>query len=147
MWIPFTALIIGMLGMPEGEYAWSELPPLARVSLIVGGLFALASMALLIGAPIAGAAMNRETLRNGLLASARILEVSDTGTTINQNPLVRFLLEVRPGDRPVFQAETEKLVSRLLIPQFQPGASVSVRYDPKTRSVAILDEPPSAGSP
>jgi hypothetical protein len=67
------------------------------------------------------------------------MKVWDTGTTINQDPLVRMVLEVHPPGGAPFQAETERLVSRLQIPQIQPGMVVEVKYDPATNAVALAD--------
>ena len=39
-----------------------------------------------------------------------------------------------------FQAEAERLISRLEIHQFQPGVVVQVRYDPDSGNVAVVDE-------
>jgi hypothetical protein len=39
----------------------------------------------------------------------------------------------------VFQAETERLISRLEVVQVQPGATVKVRFDPATHAVALAD--------
>jgi hypothetical protein len=140
MWIPFATLMIAMFGLPEGEYDWSELPILARYSLVIGGLFAAASTILLVGAPIVSGLHSHAILDQGLPAEAIILKITDTGTTINNNPVVRLLLEVHPPNQPVFQAETERLISRLEIPQVQPGASVSVKYDPASQAVALVEE-------
>ncbi|HEX9680090.1 MAG TPA: DUF3592 domain-containing protein [Anaerolineales bacterium] len=146
MWIPFGTMFVGMIGLPEGSYAWAELPALARYSLLVGGVLAAASTVLLVGAPIASGMTNRSLVARGQPADARILKIWDTGTTINQNPVVRMLLEVRPPGGSTFQAETERLISRLQIPQVQPGAVVRVRYDPQSKAVAIVDaEAPEAG--
>jgi len=136
MWIPFASLI----GLPDGDHAWSELPLFTRYSLGVSGVLAVASTLLLVGAPIVSAIHNNTVLADGLPAQATILEVSDTGTTINDDPVVRLLLQVRPPDRPTFQAETERLISRLQIPQVKPGAVVQVKYDPASHDVALLDE-------
>jgi hypothetical protein len=132
MWIPFVA---GLIARPAGDHAWSEL------FLVVSGVLFVASILLLTGAPIVSAIHNRAVLANGLPAQATILKVSDTGTTINNDPVVRLLLEVQPPDQPTFQAETERLISRLQIPQVQPGAVVQVKYDPASRAVALLDLP------
>lgn len=140
MWLPFTTLMIAMVRMPEGEYAWTELPLLARFSILIGGAFAGAAAILLVGAPIVSGLQNRAVLNQGLPAEAIILKVTDTGTTINNNPVVRLLLEVHPPNQPIFQAEAERLISRLQIPQVQPGAIVQVKYDPASQSVALGDE-------
>lgn len=136
MWIPFVTLI----SLPSGEYAWSELPQLTQYGLTVSGLLCAASSLLLVGAPIISSIRNRAVLDRGLPAQATILEISDTGTTINNNPVVKLLLEVQtPGGLP-FQAEAERLISRLDIPQFQPGAVVPARYDPESGEVALVDD-------
>jgi hypothetical protein len=66
----------------------------------------------------------------GVPAQATIIRIWDTGTTINDNPVVGFLLEVHPANQPAYQAETKSMIPRLAIPQFQPGATVPVKIDP-----------------
>jgi hypothetical protein len=136
MWIPFLSLI----GLTDGDHAWAELPMLTRYSLMISGVLGVVSTLLLVGAPIVSAIQNHAILANGLLAQATIIRVFDTGTTINNDPVVRLLLEVKPPDQPTFQAETERLVSRLHIPQVQPGSIVQVKYNPVSHAVALLDK-------
>ena len=136
MWIPFLSLI----SLSPGDHAWTELPQLTRYCLGVSGVLGVTSTILLVGAPIVSAIHNRSILINGLPAQATILKLSDTGTTINDNPVVRLLLEVQPPDRSPFQAETERLISRLETSQFQRGTVVQVKYDPDSRAVALLDD-------
>jgi hypothetical protein len=81
---------------------------------------------------------NQAVLKQGQLAPAKVLKIETTGTTVNHNPVVRLRLEVRPPGQPPFEAETERLVSIIDIPQFQPGAMVHVKYDPATKAVAVL---------
>lgn len=76
---------------------------------------------------------------SGVLATATVVKIWDTGMTVNDDPVVGFLLEVRPEDRPAYQAQTKMLISRLAIPQIQPGAVVTVRYDPVEPSRVSLD--------
>lgn len=136
MWIPFVTLI----GLPAGEYAWSELPMHTQYGMALSGLLCAASTLLLVGAPMMAALQNRAVLDKGQPARATILEISDTGTTINNEPVVRMLLEVNtPGGVP-FRAEAERLISRLDVPQYQPGAEVQVKYDPQSGEVAVEDD-------
>jgi len=143
LWIPFITLFIGMAGMPNGSYDFAELPLLARVSLIGMGLFGGAAIILLLASFGLGSLSNRAVLARGLPAEAAILEIADTGTTINNDPLVRLTLEVRPPGGPPFQAHTERVIPRLQIPQIQPGAIVHVMYDPASKAVALQ---PGAGA-
>ena len=136
MWVPFTVMMFSMFSLPSGDYGFNELPVLARYSMIAMGFFFVLTFVGLFGASIVSAAQNRAVLNNGLLAVAEILDISDTGTTINNNPVVRFHLRVQGVDGLPFEAETEKLVSRLSIPQV--GAKVQVKYDPETYEVALV---------
>ena len=72
-------------------------------------------------------------------AEAEIIKIWDTGITVNNNPVVGFLLEVRPAGKPTYQAKTKLRISRLDIPRFQPGALVSVRIDPRDPKHVALD--------
>ncbi len=78
-------------------------------------------------------------LQHGELATATVLQVWDTGTTVNENPQLGLRLEVQPlGDAP-FQAESKSVVSRLLVGGIRPGAVVQVKYDPRDRrKVAVV---------
>lgn len=75
---------------------------------------------------------------SGLLAKARIIEIKDTGSRVNYDPRVRIKLEVQPESGAVFQAETEMVVSVVDLPRLQPGATVSVKYDPENRAHVSL---------
>ena len=138
LWIPFITLFIGMIGLPDGSYAWEELPGLARISIIGVAIFSALSMILLVGAFFVAMLDGRAIQKHGKTAPAKILKLWDTGTTVNQNPVVRMLLEVHPSDEPAFQAESEQLISRLQVPQVQPGTTVMVKYDPRDHDVTLL---------
>ena len=62
-----------------------------------------------------------------------------TGTTINQDPVVEFVLEVHAPGGEVYEAHSTALVSRLNVPQFQPGRTVPVKVDPPDRRRVALD--------
>ena len=78
-------------------------------------------------------------LANGRPGTARIARLIDTGTTINQDPVVEFVLEVHPQEGEVYEARTQALISRLEIPQVQPGRTVPVKVDPEDRRRVALD--------
>jgi hypothetical protein len=138
LWIPFITLFIGMIGMPEGSYSWVELPSLTRISIVGMAIFAVLAMILLVGAYFVASLEDRSIQKQGIAAPAKILKLWDTGTTINQNPVVRLLLEVQPRGEAAFEAETEQLISRLSMPQIQPGMTVMVKYDPHDHDVVLL---------
>jgi len=109
---------------------------------VVSGLISLIFIAILGGVfwtvfrPMLQASV---LLKSGQPAEAVILKLWDTGTTINDDPLVGLLLEVRPLDREPFQAETKKLISRLQTALVQPGMAVQVKYDPNHPSWVAIE--------
>jgi hypothetical protein len=137
MWIPFTAVFVGLFGMPEGDYAWGELPILSRYAILATGILFSISMAGLVGAPFVSWLRNRRVLINGQRGEAEVLAIWDTGMTVNQNPVVGLRLEVYPMAGAPFVAETEHLIPRLMVPQIQAGARLPVRCDPHSKSVAL----------
>jgi hypothetical protein len=66
-----------------------------------------------------------------------VINVADTGVTVNNNPRVKLTLQVQPeGDAP-FEATKKVTVSRVSIPQ--PGTRFIVRYDPADPSEVEFD--------
>ncbi len=78
-------------------------------------------------------------LAAGVPARATVLELRDSGTTINDDPVVIFVLAVEPAAGEPFRAETRALVARLDVPQVQPGRVLPVRYDPADRTRVAID--------
>ena len=70
-------------------------------------------------------------IKNGVQAEARVLKLWDTGTTINDDPMVGFLLEVHPSSQMPFQAEVKQIVSRLQVANLQPDMRADVVFDPQ----------------
>lgn len=137
LWIPFCAIFAGMIGLPSGDYAWGELPRLARYGIVGTVGFTVLSLGSMLASLVIGWMTNRSLRSHGRPARATLLEIRDTGTTVNQNPLAHLKLRVEPEDMPAFEAETEQVIGRLQIPQFQPGVKLAVRYDPESHEVAL----------
>lgn len=75
----------------------------------------------------------------GKPASGRIMRLIDTKTTINDDPVVEFVLQVTLPDGTSYEAHTKALISRLDIPSVQPGRVVPVKYDPQVLTRVALD--------
>ncbi|MEW6364695.1 MAG: DUF3592 domain-containing protein [Acidobacteriota bacterium] len=109
------------------------------------GLLALLLAAAALGAGcamadrVSGISQAKELQEKGESAEATILEIWDTGWTVNEDPVVGFTLEVRRTGRPAYQAKTKLLVSRVQVAAFRPGAVVPVLVDPKDPSKVSLD--------
>src|SRR5579864_5738221 len=90
----------------------------------------------------------KDLQRVGVSAQAEILSIGETGLTVNDDPVITLGVEVRPADRPAYRATIKRLlVSRLEIPQFQPGRVIPVRFDPRDPTRVSFDlGPPRAAS-
>ena len=156
MWVPFTGVFVGMAqefgsaGIRFAQYVdryvpglltarGSDMSLLYSVSAVLTFRLMFAAMGLMFGAPLLGGLMNRKILRTGKPATARIVSVGDTGTYINNQPLVRIVMEVQREDGSPFQAETERILGYSQLASFQPGATINVRYDPDTLETAISE--------
>ncbi len=81
---------------------------------------------------------NDQLLRKGLPGEAVVLEIEDTGNRYNGQPEVRLLLEITPQKGATFRSEARQTISPVYLPQFQPGAHLEVRYDPKNHKKAAI---------
>jgi len=117
--------------------AWLIVVISAAIILISGGIDAAFYYIFKI---FMGQGVIQQGLREtGEPAEATILQVSDTGLTVNNiYPMVKALLEVRPQGRASYQVETKVLLNRMDIPQIQPGKVVQVRFDPRDPDQVVV---------
>ncbi len=83
-------------------------------------------------------ANSNRILTTGVPATAKVLQLQDTGTTVNDNPMARILLEVQSQNQAPYQALVQMIVPRLKLAQVQPGMTVTVRVDPTDPSKVAL---------
>ncbi|MEA2695461.1 MAG: hypothetical protein QOJ16_4848 [Acidobacteriota bacterium] len=105
---------------------------------------ALLALVLLAGCGMvdrmSGVSTAKDLQATGVAAPAEILRIWDTGITVNKDPVIGMDVLVRPTDRPPYEAKIEKsLISRLDVPQFQPGKVIQVRFDPKEPGRVAID--------
>jgi hypothetical protein len=100
-----------------------------------GGMFLLFGLApLVIGAVLRPLAAAKQAKAMKLIATGRqgvgtIVEVRDTGITINDNPRVEILMRIEPADGgPPFVRTKTETVSRVAVPK--AGERFPVWYDP-----------------
>jgi hypothetical protein len=82
---------------------------------------------------------NRRIREHGVPGTASIRAVSDTGTSINNNPLVRYHVTITSQLRPPYEASTKVIVSRLTNVQSQIGKTLPVKIDPRNPKKFIFD--------
>lgn len=80
-----------------------------------------------------------EILAIGKPATGTIVRLIDSGTTINNDPVVEFVVRVSPEGGEPYEARTRGLVSRLDVPAIQPGRVVPVKFDPDNPARIALD--------
>lgn len=89
---------------------------------------------------MSGVTEARAIQRVGVAAEAVILQVWDTGITYNEDPVVGLRVEVRMrGSEPYTATIAKSRISRIDVPQFQPGKRVPVRVDPNDRTRVAID--------
>ena len=117
--------------------------PTVEVVIVVVGLGIALGLLILVFLSLRKAsrelAQTRSLIAVGEPARAKILRMWDTGTTLNDNPKVKFLLEVFPGGRGPYRAEVKCYVSRLKLSQVQPGNEIAVKIDPEDETKIALD--------
>lgn len=118
-----------MVGGPETIYS-------AAGIIVIGGVLFFVIYKLLIGPAL----MNARLQKTGLPGKAKILEVHDTGITINNNPQVKLVLEIKNNFGQVYRATCRTLVSRINPSFFQPGMELSVKIDPNNEQRIVIDE-------
>lgn len=142
LWIPFAMIMItGPLSLaiwgPEQAFStsvlWSMTPwVVLTVALGVGAAF------FFIASSVAGGMSNVLIEAKGQDAEAEILTIKDTGTRINDAPVVSFTLRVRPTMHPEFVGQARRMISIVELPQYQPGKIVKVKYIVGKEHVAIV---------
>src|SRR4029077_7011651 len=72
-----------------------------------------------------------------------VVSIGETGLSVIDNPVITVGVEVPPADRPPYRGTIKRLlISRLEVPQFQPGRVIPVRFDPRDPSRASFDLAP-----
>lgn len=136
-WIGIFGGVIGLAvgiaavvstGGPSGIYIG------AGMLVVFGGMFYLFYR--LFFKPMLNTSRLQKT---GIPGTAKILEVRDTGVTINNNPQVKLIVEVKNSFGQRYQATMRVLVSRINPFAYQPGMEIPVKIDPKDEKNVVPD--------
>ncbi len=90
---------------------------------------------------------DKQLLATGETAQATVVQIWDTGVTINDNPRIGLLLDVQPANRPAYQVKTAQTVSRLQTSMYQPGQTLEVKIDPANPKKIAITAVISGGMP
>jgi hypothetical protein len=122
-------LIGGTIGIVVGAVA------VVAVSPVVGSIMYASVLVLTFGALWMGFApqiRRNRLLPHGLRTQATVLDIKETGWTVQQNyGVAKLKLRVDPpgGGQP-YEVTTKALVNRFDTPAYQPGARLEVVLDP-----------------
>lgn len=77
-------------------------------------------------------------MATGLIGQAVVQQLRDTGLIVGDNPQIEFELLVSADGRTPYPVVHRQVVSRLVLGNFQPGASIPVRIDPADRTRVLI---------
>jgi hypothetical protein len=77
--------------------------------------------------------------KTGLPGMAKVLEVKDTGVTINNNPQIKLTLEVKNNLGQKYTTHCRVLVSRINPNAYMPGMELPVKIDPGNEQNVVID--------
>jgi hypothetical protein len=81
----------------------------------------------------------RHLMKNGIAAEATILDVAETGMTVQRNyPIAKIRFLVHPPQGADYEATAKCMMNRFDIPAYQPGSTVNVLIDPRHRDRVTL---------
>ena len=78
-------------------------------------------------------------MKTGEQRQAKILEIWDTGVTVNNNPQIGMKVEITRKDGTKYETKIRSVVSRLQVQYFQPGTEIVVRVDPQHEDKAAIE--------
>ena len=125
----YAAYIFAIIALAEPR----QNPTLYIVLLLIGTAVFLAAM---FSGFLTMPGNYRRIKANGVEAEATILSLSDTGVTINKNPVAKLRLRVQPMGMAAYEVEVKAMVSRLAVPR--PGDGVRVKFDPNKPEDVIV---------
>lgn len=137
IWI---ALICGGIGLLAGVSAVVATAGSMGIYMGIGMLALFGGVFYLVYRIFLKPLVNTSRLqKTGIPGTARILEVKDTGVTINNNPQVKLLLEVKNNLGQRYNTECRVLVSRINPGAYQAGMELPVKIDPNNEKNVVLD--------
>ncbi len=85
---------------------------------------------------ITGMEIGQELMKNGADATAEVLSITDTGATVNMNPVVVLVLKVTPSAGAEFQTAAQVMVPRISVPRV--GDKIKIKYNPAIPSQIVV---------
>ena len=136
----WIGIIGGVIGLLVGVGAVIATAGSAGTYITIGVLAFLGAMFYLFYRLFFKGMINTARLqKTGLSGKATILEIKDTGVTINNSPQVKLTLEVKNSFGQKYTTHCRVLVSRINPNAYLPGMEVPVKIDPKNDMNVVID--------
>jgi hypothetical protein len=154
-------LVIGNLACIFLILAWSSVPNILKndklwdapwYNIIWIVLFFIPIIAVFIlikktfggfGVLFGGGKKRKKILSEGRPAMAEVIELGENSgggyITINEQPVVNLKLRIHDGNKPPYEVSFDSVISRMDVPQFQPGVMIPVRIDPLDPNKVVID--------
>jgi hypothetical protein len=128
-------IIAGLLVSPDEKT--DDGHPLNIFFFGMAGMFALSTGGILVFAMLSNRrrAMREATWMDG---TAEILDVGETGTYINNQPKLRFVLRVSSPVHGTVDLEHKVVIPLTALAQYQKGATVNVKVNPEDPSEVMF---------
>jgi len=96
-----------------------------------------------LGGFFGGGKDRKRILAEGRPAEGEIIALGENSgggyMTINDQPVVNLKLRILDGNKPPYEVSFDTVISRLAVPQFQPGVRIPVKIDPLDPNKVIID--------
>jgi hypothetical protein len=136
----WIGIVGGILGVLIGVYSVIKSGGPGSIYISIGMIVVFGGMGFLLYKLLWGPRINTRRLKKtGITGKAKILEVRDTNITINNNPQIKLLLEVKNNSGQTYTTACRTVISRLQPGLFQPGMEVPVKIDPANEKNVIVD--------
>ncbi len=136
------AILVAAVGGGDGDSGTAEAssdgPGAIGVVLIIGAIVASFVFAGWLGRRILRGTQRADVLEGGVPATALITSMTETGTTVNQHPMVEFGLRIT-RDGTTYDTSVTQLLPRLLLGRVSPGTELVVRVMPDDRREVAID--------
>jgi hypothetical protein len=109
------------------------------IIIVVSTVVPLAFVGLILWKVFQKVGENKALMTSGELAQAQVMQIRETGTSLNNQPEIVLALTVQRQGQPPYQAQAQTFISQLHFPRIQPGSIVPVRVDPGNPLRVTLD--------
>jgi hypothetical protein len=134
--LPISAVVVAIAMAARVIFDSAQLSLLSKVSEILFGLSLLVLLISFIGVLVVREIENALLRQFGEAATATVLAVIGVNERVNRVQVYRVKLEVHPSGGEPFIAVAEDVIR--FINMVDTGDTVSVKYDPRTKEVALV---------